>query len=195
MRNFKYPSCDNLYMPKKGLIKNGKWTFACYITLIRIILSPLVMILLIQHRTYLGLILFLITGFTDKLDGMISRKRKEITKFSSNFDTIADMVFWIFVFTGLLFGGFIPLWSVNWIVAYLFIIALLMYITAWRNNWKLRFPHRTSARTAIVFVFIGVIFLILDVYRSFFIVLGFIIGVIALIDYIIFAKNIKNEKS
>lgn len=61
-----------------------------YLTILRIVLTPIVVFLLIQEQYTVGVPLFIITAFTDALDGTLARVRKQITSWGTFFDPIAD---------------------------------------------------------------------------------------------------------
>ena len=70
-------------------------TLASYITLTRIILIfPIILLSYLQESifNYLAFILFLISGFTDYLDGLLARLFKDESKLGELLDPIADKI-------------------------------------------------------------------------------------------------------
>ena len=68
-------------------------TLASYITLTRIILIfPIILLSYLQESifNYLAFILFLISGFTDYLDGYIARKTGKTSSLGALLDLLAD---------------------------------------------------------------------------------------------------------
>ncbi len=61
-----------------------------FITLLRILLIPIVIIYLLQGRYELTLFFFLIAGFSDALDGFLARTLKQKTLLGAILDPIAD---------------------------------------------------------------------------------------------------------
>ena len=59
-------------------------------------------------------IIYLLCGFSDMIDGTIARKTNSISKFGSQLDTIADLVFVIVSFSKLLPAIHIPEWLWIW---------------------------------------------------------------------------------
>ena len=59
-------------------------------------------------------ITYLLCGFSDMIDGTIARKTNSISKFGSQFDTIADLVFVVVSFSKLLPAIQIPQWLWIW---------------------------------------------------------------------------------
>jgi CDP-diacylglycerol---glycerol-3-phosphate 3-phosphatidyltransferase len=66
------------------------WVMPNQVTMARLILTPLVVWLLWIGDYMLGIPLFLITAFTDTIDGSLARTRNQITTWGIVFDPIAD---------------------------------------------------------------------------------------------------------
>lgn len=60
------------------------------ITLIRIFMTPVVFLLILQEYYRVGIVLFLLVAFTDAIDGSLARTKNKITKFGMLFDPLAD---------------------------------------------------------------------------------------------------------
>ena len=60
------------------------------ITILRIALTPLVFLITLYGHYRFGVILFLLTAFTDAIDGSLARTRNKITRFGMLFDPLAD---------------------------------------------------------------------------------------------------------
>ena len=67
-----------------------RWIKPNHLSAGRIFLTPFVLLLLWKENYLWGGILFLITSFTDALDGAMARTRNEITGFGKMFDPLAD---------------------------------------------------------------------------------------------------------
>jgi len=80
------------------------------LTLARIGLVPLLIVLL-QEKQYLSsLIVFLVAGFTDALDGYIAKRFNAVTKLGSFLDPMADKALLVSSFVMLSLMGLIPFW-------------------------------------------------------------------------------------
>lgn len=60
------------------------------ITLLRVILTPVVYYLLMSRHVLFGTILFILTAFTDAIDGAMARTRNQITDLGKVIDPLAD---------------------------------------------------------------------------------------------------------
>jgi cardiolipin synthase len=65
-------------------------TVATQITLLRLVLVPFVAMSILYHRYGLALIIFLISGISDLIDGVIARKFGQKTKLGALLDPMAD---------------------------------------------------------------------------------------------------------
>lgn len=70
-------------------------TAADFLTILRVGLTPLIMILWVSPSPslrWLGLALFVIAGMTDFFDGMVARRSHRTTKLGSYLDPLADKI-------------------------------------------------------------------------------------------------------
>jgi len=80
------------------------------LTLIRIILTPLLVILLINSEFVEALIVFTIAGITDGLDGLIARYMRQKTRIGAILDPIADKLLLTSAYVTLAVIKFLPAW-------------------------------------------------------------------------------------
>lgn len=63
-----------------------------HITVFRFLGTPVVVLLMLYERYYIGLLAFLILAFTDALDGSMARTRNQITEWGKVYDPLADKI-------------------------------------------------------------------------------------------------------
>jgi len=95
-----------------------------FLSLLRIILVPVFVIFLIQDEYYKALIIFVIAGLTDVLDGTMARLLNAQTKLGSYLDPIADKLLLATSFVTLAILGIIPSWLTVIVMSRDFIILL-----------------------------------------------------------------------
>lgn len=61
-----------------------------HFTIARLVLTPFVILLIYYEKMYLSIFLFLITAFTDTIDGSLARVRNKITSWGKLYDPVAD---------------------------------------------------------------------------------------------------------
>jgi cardiolipin synthase (CMP-forming) len=81
-----------------------------FLTLLRIILVPVIVIFLIQNEYLRALITFVIAGLTDALDGALARLLNKQTKLGAFLDPLADKILLSTCFISLSIFGLIPGW-------------------------------------------------------------------------------------
>ncbi|MCX7822563.1 MAG: tetraacyldisaccharide 4'-kinase [Syntrophobacterales bacterium] len=80
------------------------------LTFFRILLTPIFLILLLNHRFTEALIIFFIAGLTDGLDGFIARAFKQKSLLGAFLDPIADKTLLVSAFVALTWLNMMPLW-------------------------------------------------------------------------------------
>ncbi|MFZ5864120.1 MAG: CDP-diacylglycerol--glycerol-3-phosphate 3-phosphatidyltransferase [Nitrospirota bacterium] len=80
------------------------------LTLLRILLVPLFVGLVLYGHLSTALVVFLVAGLTDALDGLIARLLNQQTTLGRYLDPLADKLLLVAAFVVLSVGGFVPLW-------------------------------------------------------------------------------------
>lgn len=103
------------------------------ITMVRIILTPIVIFVILYGNYKLGIILFLLAAFTDALDGSLARTRNRVTRFGMMADPFADKF---------LIGSMVFLLVFRYFNIYLGIavlgIEIILIVTAWISKVKFK---------------------------------------------------------
>lgn len=71
-------------------MKNQFWTTPNQLTLMRLFFVPFITICIVEHRYHTALVLVVIAGLSDALDGMAARLLHQKTKLGEYLDPIAD---------------------------------------------------------------------------------------------------------
>ena len=80
------------------------------ITLLRVALMPLLLYFLLQKYYITALIIFMIAGASDGLDGYLAKKFQWQSRFGSIADPLADKLLMLVSYGYLTYAGFMPLW-------------------------------------------------------------------------------------
>jgi cardiolipin synthase (CMP-forming) len=88
----------------------GSLTIPNFITLIRILLTPLFIIFLIQGHYRRALIIFILAGVSDLADGLIARWWQQKSRLGSYLDPLADKLLMAASFVTLSIARVIPSW-------------------------------------------------------------------------------------
>jgi cardiolipin synthase len=96
-------------MPSRT-ISQARLTIPNLITLTRILLTPLFIIFLIQGRYRQALIIFILAGISDLVDGLIARWWQQKSRLGSYLDPLADKLLMSASFVTLSISHLIPSW-------------------------------------------------------------------------------------
>ena len=81
-----------------------------FFTFLRLILTPLLVIFLINHHFTFATFVFLLAGVTDALDGFLARRLNQKSHLGACLDPIADKILLSTSFVLLSWDGYIPSW-------------------------------------------------------------------------------------
>ena len=82
-------------------------------TLVRLVLTPIVIVAILDKHHLLALVLFFLAAVTDVLDGLAARRLDQRTPTGAYFDPIADKCLMSGVFLALAAAGLAPWWFVG----------------------------------------------------------------------------------
>ena len=80
------------------------------LTIVRVLLTPLLVILLLEGRLSEALFVFIIAGVTDGLDGLIARLYKQKSRLGAFLDPLADKLLLASTYVLLAFQNLLPSW-------------------------------------------------------------------------------------
>lgn len=104
-----------------------------HITTLRFILTPLVAWSIWHEVSWGSLLFFLVTAFTDALDGALARVRQQITPWGKLYDPLADKIL-ICSVVYVLVLKYVDSWAAGVIIALEFIIIILAVIKHYRDR-------------------------------------------------------------
>jgi cardiolipin synthase (CMP-forming) len=88
----------------------ARMTIPNLITTLRIILTPIFIIYLLDGQLAAALVLFVVCGISDGLDGFLARVLKQRSTLGTYLDPIADKLILVSTFVVLSVTGLIPVW-------------------------------------------------------------------------------------
>lgn len=147
-----------------------------HLTAARFLLTPIVMLLMLDQRYYIGLYAFLIVAFTDALDGSMARTRGQITEWGKVYDPLADkMLIGSMVFIIVL--RYIDLWTALIII----VLEIIIIITAWvRKHKGAEIQANIWGKIKMLLQTLGVVILLLSIVFNWAVLLPLASGVLYL---------------
>lgn len=117
------------------------------LTLVRILLTPVFVILLLRDLFPMALLVFAIAGVSDGLDGLIARYLNQRTALGAYLDPAADKLLLVSAFVSLAVLGVIPPWATVIVIARDVIIVLgLAILTLTEKKYEIN-PSMVSKCT------------------------------------------------
>ena len=134
--------------------------FANIITVARLLVTPIIIWLILSHYYSFSLILFIISGLSDALDGFIAKQFNQKTVLGSYLDPVADKTLIVSSILALAYVGSIPSWLVILIVSRDLAI-LGAVIVSWLAGSSLKIEPIISSKinTFLQIVYIGLLLL------------------------------------
>ena len=130
-----------------------------FLSLLRIILVPVIVIFLIENEYAKALMIFIIAGLTDALDGTLARLLNKQTALGAFLDPLADKILLSTSFISLSIFGLIPGWLTVIVISRDFIILLgIMILSMMSIKYEIKPLFVSKITTALQ---IGTVFLAL----------------------------------
>ena len=129
------------------------------ITMIRIILTPVFVIYLIQDEFFSALVVFVLCGLSDGADGMIARLFNQKSRLGTYLDPLADKIVLASGFVVLAVRGFMPSWLAVMVLARDVLILLGVVLMA-LNRVEVKINPSIVSKITTCFQFVTVIALL-----------------------------------
>lgn len=132
-----------------------RFTVPNLLSLLRMGLVPLFIIALVSDRPVQALVIFLVAGLTDALDGLIARFWQQQSRLGAYLDPMADKLLLVSAYATLALPGLaiepkIPVWVAVLVIArdvVIVIVSLVFYLAAGVKSFP---PARISKLTTVV---------------------------------------------
>ena len=105
-----------------------------FLTLIRILLVPILIIFLIEGKGLYAFLVFIVAGVSDGLDGFLARLLKQKTKLGAILDPLADKLLIVSSYITMSILGTIPSWLAVFVVSRDIIILIGIGILTFNNK-------------------------------------------------------------
>ncbi|MFC7406649.1 CDP-alcohol phosphatidyltransferase family protein [Georgenia alba] len=109
-----------------GEVTERVWTVPNVISAVRLLLVPVFGVLLFTERDVPALVVLVVAGVTDWLDGLIARHFHQTSRLGQLLDPAADRLYIFVTLVGLAWREFVPWWLVLVIVARDVLLACLL---------------------------------------------------------------------
>lgn len=107
------------------------------LTVLRLLMVPLIVLLMIEHRMTPAFLLFVAAGVTDGLDGLLAKRYGWRTELGAWLDPLADKALLVSIYVTLGVSGHIPAWLVVLVVS-----RDVLIVGAIMLSWMMERPMR-----------------------------------------------------
>ncbi len=135
-----------------------KWVTPNHITIFRFLTIPFVILLITIEQYAWGSVLFIISAFSDALDGALARTTDQITDWGKMFDPLADKLL-IGTVAVILIPKFLSVWLAVTIVTIELIIILSAYYQKHYQNVTIQSEKSGKAKMLFQSVGVGALFI------------------------------------
>ncbi len=171
------------------------------LTIIRLLLVPIFILVYfstLENHLLLAVIIFIVAGVTDFLDGFIARKFKLITKIGQVMDPLADKLMQLSVLTCITIDGLIPIWIII-IYGAKELTMIFGGVFLYTQKEKMVIPANSFGKVATITFYLAVLSLaIYDEYSHYVFIIAISFAVLAFVQYSIIGstklKTMKNIK-
>lgn len=157
------------------------------ITMIRILLTPIFVIYLINDQLITGLVILVICGISDGLDGFIARVFKQKSRLGSYLDPLADKIILVSAFVTLGIRGFLPSWLTVAVISR-DVLILIGVVTLYLTNVDFNIKPVISSKITTCFQFLTVIAVLareyLLTYQDYYQYLYYVTAVFTIISFL-----------
>lgn len=115
-------------------VTNRLWTLPNILSMVRLVGVPVFLWAIVDHRDGLALIILMLSGVTDYLDGKIARKFGMESRLGQLLDPIADRLYILTTLGGLLWREIIPWWLVAALLLRELVMGVMMLVLKRRGQ-------------------------------------------------------------
>jgi cardiolipin synthase len=131
---------------EQPVISRQVLTIPNMLTFVRLLLVPVFGILIVMERDGPAVVVLMVSGFTDYLDGTLARRWGQITRIGQLLDPLADRLYILTTLLGLAYREVIPWWLVALLIArdLMLTVSLLLLTSAERAPLEVNFLGKAA---------------------------------------------------
>jgi cardiolipin synthase len=118
------------------------------LSFVRLLLVPVFAVLIIFKVDWAAIVVLMISGFTDYLDGSLARRWRQVTRIGQLLDPLADRLYILTTLLGLAYRGIVPWWLVAVLILRDAVLAVSLLLLTPAEREPLEVNYLGKAATA-----------------------------------------------
>ena len=123
------------------------WTVPNVLSLLRLLLVPVFAVLILTERDAAAIVVLMVSGITDYLDGKLARRFGQVSRLGQMLDPAADRLYILVTLLGLAYRDVVPWWLVIGLVARDLVLTATLPVLATHGHGPLEVSFLGKAAT------------------------------------------------
>ena len=134
-------------MRREPGVTDRVWTVPNALSLLRLFLVPVFAVLILTERDAAAIVVLMVSGITDYLDGKLARRFGQVSRLGQMLDPAADRLYILVTLLGLAYRDVVPWWLVIGLVARDLVLTATLPVLATHGHGPLEVSFLGKAAT------------------------------------------------
>jgi cardiolipin synthase len=132
---------------REPVVTDRIWTIPNALSVLRLILVPVFAVLILEELDAAAVVVLMVSGFTDYLDGQLARRWGQVSRIGQLLDPAADRLYILVTLLGLAYRDVIPWWLVLGLLARDVVLTSMLPVLASHGHGPLEVSFLGKAAT------------------------------------------------
>lgn len=134
-------------MRREPVVTDRVWTIPNALSALRLLLVPVFAVLILTERDAAAIVVLMVSGFTDYLDGKLARRFGQVSRLGQLLDPAADRLYILVTLLGLAYRDVVPWWLVAALVLRDVVLTATLPVLASHGHGPLEVTYLGKAAT------------------------------------------------
>jgi cardiolipin synthase (CMP-forming) len=132
---------------REPVVTDRVWTVPNALSILRLLLVPVFAVLILTERDAAAIVVLMVSGITDYLDGKLARRFGQVSRLGQMLDPAADRLYILVTLLGLAYREVVPWWLVIGLVARDLVLTATLPVLASHGHGPLEVSFLGKAAT------------------------------------------------
>jgi cardiolipin synthase len=132
---------------REPVVTDRVWTVPNALSTLRLLLVPVFAVLIVTRHDAAAIVVLMVSGFTDYLDGKLARRFGQVSRLGQLLDPAADRLYILVTLLGLAYRDVVPWWLVLGLVARDAVLTAMLPVLASHGHGPLEVSYLGKAAT------------------------------------------------